>query len=431
MNMKIEAAAVALFGATMSIADIARGSACEDCPEIVTVPAGSYQMGKTVDYGYGPMDGPTHTVTLDQAFGLAKDEVTLGAYRRFIRDSGYVPERKCNVYKADAKWFIDPSRSWENPGFAQKDSHPVVCVSWRDAQAYIKWLNAKTGQTYRLPSEAEWEYVATLADLGNSRNGGAVTHDNANIGRPECCGGEKGGRDVWMHTAPVGSFPSDKFGLNDIRGNVWEWQQDCYYVDYSAAPIDGTPRSSCPATGFRVVRGAGYGDGGEYLSERLRLQGTEEQGYFTVGFRLAQTLAPEGVSEQPRTFEDIVRPVSGMLEAIRQRQVEGIDNYLSRSIDPEIQYYWGEKVAGRPAIARWNREWFDEGAFTLAAEKVDSVFSDERLAVVTCSVEYVKGGGKFLIHISSTLLREEGGWKIARIQQTLLQGPAETDATGD
>lgn len=392
-------------------------------PAMVTVPAGTYQMGRTINYGYGDMDGPTHTVTIAQPFALAAKEVTVGEYRAFVRASGHVPERKCNVYKADAKWFIDPQRSWEDPGFKQADDHPVVCVSWRDAQAYIGWLNRETGQDFRLPSEAEWEYVAAIDDLGNSRNGGAVTHENANIGKPECCGGETGGKDVWLHTAPVGSYPADRFGLHDIRGNVWEWQSDCYEDNYRDAPLDGASRTRCSATGYHVVRGASYGDGGEYLSERLRLRGTEDHGYFTVGFRLARSLnaAPATNGATPAS---IALPVTQMLEATRQRNVDAIDATLSRSIDPEILYYWGETVVGRPAIAQWHREWFVETGWRLEPEKILHVFNDDRLALVNYTIEYIKSAErKFRIFIGCTLVREADGWKVARIQQTLLEGP--------
>lgn len=433
MGMRLQmagTAALLIFVSLVATRGVAKEAGCADCPTLVTIPAGSYQMGKSVNYGYGDMDGPTHTVTLRQPFALAKNEVTLGEYRKFIRESGYVPERKCNVYKADAKWFVDPTRSWDAPGFPQQDTHPVVCVSWRDTQAYLKWLNAKTGQQFRLPSEAEWEYVATLADLGDSRNGGGVTHENANIGKVECCGGETGGRDQWRYTAPVGSFAADKFGLNDIRGNVWEWQADCYHQDYLDAPSDGSVRESCGASGYHVVRGASYGDGGEYLTERLRLRGTEDEGYFTVGFRLARSLAPAspGVATpsgvEMATPAQIARPVTGMLEATRARQAEELDKYLSRSIDPEILYYWGDKVTGRRNIVQWHREWFEEQGWSLEPARIDDVFSGERLALVNYTIDYIKSAErKFKIYIACTLLREADGWKIARIQQTLLEGP--------
>ncbi len=256
--------------------------------ELGTVPSGRFEMGKTIDYGYGEMDGPTHTVTLSRPFAVAKHEVTLGEFRAFTIASGYTSAGKCNVYREGRRgWFIDPERNWESPGFPQEESHPVVCVSWEDTQVYIKWLNDTKHGHYRLPSEAEWEYLASDGALGGAQG---VTHDVANIGKEICCGGETGSKDVFVYTAPVGSFPADKFGLHDVRGNVWEWQADCYHKNYDSAPVDGGSRQSCPIPGFRVVRGGSYGDAARFLNERFRLSGTETQGYFTVGFRLAQDL---------------------------------------------------------------------------------------------------------------------------------------------
>lgn len=258
-------------------------------PGMVQIAGGKFAMGATVDRGYGPIDGPTREVKV-APFRLASREVTVGEFRAFVRDTGYVSEGKCNVYDEGTSWHIDPARNWERPGFEQGDDHPVLCVSWRDAQAYIAWINGKTGGNYRLPSEAEWEYVAILADLGDARSGGrGVTHDVANIGKVDCCGGKAEGRDIWIRTAPVGSFPADRLGLHDIRGNVWEWQADCYHPDYVGAPVDGAAREDCSAPGYHVIRGGSYGDAGEFLEERFRLRGPQDEAYFTVGFRLAQS----------------------------------------------------------------------------------------------------------------------------------------------
>ncbi len=285
------------FAATLAAASLLLVAAAPDgaaqradlVPEMVSIPGGTFAMGATIDRGYGPIDGPTHEVAI-APFQLAAHEVTLGAFRTFAEETGYVSAGKCNVYDEDTTWHINPERNWQTPGFAQEDDHPVLCVSWRDARAYIGWLNARTGKQYRLPSEAEWEYVATLADLGNARSGGeGVTHELANIGKVECCGGKAEGRDVWIETAPVGSFPADGLGLHDIRGNVWEWQADCYHENYVDAPADGSSRSDCPTPGYHVIRGGSYGDAGEFLEERFRLRGPEDQGYFTVGFRLAHS----------------------------------------------------------------------------------------------------------------------------------------------
>jgi sulfatase modifying factor 1 len=401
---------------TLSTLGLAAHASAADAVKMSTVPAGTFQMGKTVNYGYGEMDGPTHAVTLAQPVAFAVHEVTLGEFRAFVRDTGYVSKGKCNVYKEGSNWFIDPQRNWADPGFPQQESHPVVCVSWRDAQAYIQWLNGKTGQHYRLPSEAEWEYVASTADLGNARQGGAITHDVANIGKVECCGGEVGGKDTWLHTAPVGSFAADKFGLHDVRGNVWEWQADCYHVDYVGAPVDGRARESCSTPGYHVVRGGSYGDAGDFLSERFRLRGPEDQGYFTVGFRLAQSIAAPA--------QDILQPVTAMLEAIRRRDLAALGSFLANSVEPEIVYYWGEKVTGRASIVEWHREWFAESGWKLAPEKIDRSRVDNNLAAVSYTIEYIKSAQrKFSILVACTLVREPDGWKIARMQQTLLDGP--------
>lgn len=285
MNIRMLMLALISLAPAQAATPIAAKAGCELCPAMATVSAGTFQMGKMVDYGYGNMDGPTHAVTFARPFAMASHEVTLGEFRAFVRETGHVSKGKCNVYKEDTKWFIDPERSWADPGFPQQESHPVVCVSWEDTQAYIKWLNGKTRRQYRLPSEAEWEYVAASANLG----GGSITHEIANIGKMECCGGAAGGKDTWIYTAPVGSFPADKWGLHDIRGNVWEWQDDCYNQDYHGAPADGSARNSCSESGFRVVRGGSYGDNDPFLSERFRLRGTAGQGYFTVGFRVAHS----------------------------------------------------------------------------------------------------------------------------------------------
>lgn len=255
-------------------------------PDMVRIDGGSFAMGKMVDRGYGQIDGPTRTVAV-APFRLASKEVTLGEFRAFVAATGHVSKGKCNVYDATTSWHVNPDRNWEKPGFEQAENHPVVCVSWDDAQAYAAWIGGQTGHSFRLPSEAETEYVATRAHLGSAAG---VTHDNANIGKVECCGGKAEGKDKWIVTAPVGSFAADRFGLYDIRGNVSEWQGDCYNGDYVGAPSNAAARQDCIAPGYRSIRGGSYGDAGEFLDPLFRLRGTSAQGYFTVGFRLAETI---------------------------------------------------------------------------------------------------------------------------------------------
>lgn len=259
--------------------------------DMVMISSATFEMGETIDYGYGEIDGPRHTVEIKRPFALAATEVTVGEFRQFVEDSGYVSQGKCNIYTDEQSWHIDPERNWENPGFDQADDHPVVCVSWDDTQAYAAWISEKSGATYRLPSEAEWEYVATFG--GIEGDDGLVDHNEANIGLVDCCGGKAEGRDVWIETAPVASFPPDRFGVHDMRGNVWEWQADCHQDNYEDAPVDGSARTECDTPNKRSIRGGSYGDAGNYLSPRYRLPGPRDQGYFTVGFRVAQDIPEE------------------------------------------------------------------------------------------------------------------------------------------
>ena len=128
------------------------------------IPAGSFAMGSPdgeKDRTSDGREGPVHKVTVGYTFALGKHELTRGEFARFINASNYKTEAKrsqgCAAWDGKA-WAWDASKNWRNPGFAQTDSHPVVCVSWNDAQAFLAWLNQKSpGKAFRLPSEAEWE----------------------------------------------------------------------------------------------------------------------------------------------------------------------------------------------------------------------------------------------------------------------------------
>jgi formylglycine-generating enzyme required for sulfatase activity len=157
---------------------------CAECPEMVVLPSGNFDMGDL--HGDGDSDEkPVRTVRIGQPFALGKYEVTVGAFRRFVAASGYRTDAErnagakgCYAWDAsDGKFDWREGRDWRSPGFGQEDSHPVVCVSWNDAQAYIKWLSKESGQRYRLASEAEFEYALraggrTKWPWGDDANGG-------------------------------------------------------------------------------------------------------------------------------------------------------------------------------------------------------------------------------------------------------------------
>jgi formylglycine-generating enzyme required for sulfatase activity len=254
---------------------------CAECPQMAIVPAGTFEMGSTpedlvaagVDVAANGDESPRHGVRFGKPFALGAYEVTRGEFARFVADTGYEAQPDCQIVRNE-EWQVVPGTSWRAPGFPQGDSDPVVCVSWADATRYVEWLRRKSGKPFRLPSEAEWEYVA--------RNGSA----SRKLGPTYANYGENDG---WPHTAPVGSFAPDALGLHDVLGNVWEWLEDCYHGSYDAAPADGRARvDGC--TGKRVVRGGSYGDPANLLRVGYRLRGPQDGRYATLGFRLARDL---------------------------------------------------------------------------------------------------------------------------------------------
>jgi formylglycine-generating enzyme required for sulfatase activity len=185
---------------------------CEECPQMVVVPAGNFVMGSLSSESVGPQ----HRVTIDYSFAVGRYPITRDEYKEFVSQSGYAA-----------------GAGWKDPGFTQTGKDPVVDESWNDAQAYVKWLSTKTGKNYRLLSEAEYEYAeragtATAYWWGEGDDTAkACSHANES----DC--GHRG-------TVPTGSYPPNAFGLYDMAGNAWEWTQDCYHSSYAGAPQDGT-----------------------------------------------------------------------------------------------------------------------------------------------------------------------------------------------
>ena len=267
-------------------------------PNMLPIPAGRFTMGCSIGWddvvgGCRDNEYPAHKVTI-KAFELAQHEVTVGQYRRFADESGYqtvaeAEERGCVI--ADPKspaprWIMDKASSWRSPGFAeQDDTHPAVCLARKDAQAYITWLNQKTKKRYRLPTEAEWEYAARAGTATPYYWGNQADQNLSNFE------GVTGG-DRWEYTSPVGSFPANNFGLQDMLGNAWEWVSDCWHESYAAAPIDGSSwESNCNGNGFITRRGGAW----DALPKSIRSAyrnfagGTDRsQGY---GFRVAHDMA--------------------------------------------------------------------------------------------------------------------------------------------
>lgn len=216
---------------------------CPDCLEMVVVPAGRFLMGtpETDPFNY-EQERPVHRVTIARPFAVGVYEVTRGEYGRFVSETGRPIGNSCWTYEA-GDWETRSNRVWSNPGFSQTDNHPVACVYWLDAKAFVAWLSRKTGQEYRLLSESEWEYMA--------RAGTTTPWHWGSLDQAQCLYANVGDStselspnypcfDGYARTAPVGSFLPNDWGLYDVAGNVWEWVEDCHNYDYEGAPVDGS-----------------------------------------------------------------------------------------------------------------------------------------------------------------------------------------------
>ena len=269
-------AALLLLAAATSSGSGSSFRDCADCTGMVVIPAGEFEMGTSqadLDrWGVAPTNRtigwqkPKHHVTIARPFALAATPVTRGEYARFARDAG---EKIAGI-------------GWESPGFTQTDADPVVRVSWDEAQSYVAWLSKKTGKTYRLPSEAEWEYAA--------RAGTTTAYwwgDDAGTGHTVCddCGSDWDGKG----TAPVRRFPANPLGLYDMLGQVFEWTQDCWNADYNGAPADGSAWRSGDCT-IHPARGGSWNLGARFARVSQRSRDDHDYQGNMVGFRIARNL---------------------------------------------------------------------------------------------------------------------------------------------
>ncbi|MBK8384216.1 MAG: SUMF1/EgtB/PvdO family nonheme iron enzyme [Candidatus Accumulibacter sp.] len=270
---------------------------CPQCPEMVVIPAGAFQMGApSREAGSGDAERPRHLVTLQHPLAVGRHEVTRGQYAAFVKDSGYRGEGSCYVW-IGPEWVNQPGRSWRDPDFSQTDEHPAVCVSWLDARAYLAWLARKTGKPYRLLSESEWEYAAR-AGTRTSRFWGddpGLACDHANVHDADTQQSRRFDweahdcHDGYVETAPVGRFKPNAFGLRDLLGNVWEWVEDCQTVNYIGAPSDGRARitDDCPR---RIYRGGGW-SGPASVRAATRNGNSPSYRSQLLGFRVALPIA--------------------------------------------------------------------------------------------------------------------------------------------
>jgi formylglycine-generating enzyme required for sulfatase activity len=265
-------------------------------PIMVTIPAGQFFMGEQSDES-GKNEMPVHSVNV-KSFKLAKTEITVGQYRQFVADSGYMGGSTCWSYDASYNFKEQPG-SWMDLNNAPSESNPVVCIGWDDAKAYVKWLAQKTGKKYRLPTEAEWEYAARAGSATKYYFGNDSSNICSYANVADASGqGTYGWNDAWGaakckdsadFTAAVGSYTPNAFGLYDMVGNVWEWVEDCYHETYDGAPSNGSAWVAGECTS-RVIHGGSWFGSATWARSAIR-HGDEPAGRSTTyGFRIARDI---------------------------------------------------------------------------------------------------------------------------------------------
>ncbi len=271
---------------------------CEACPEMVVLPGGEFSLGSPPgEIGRGADEDQIRVAA--PAFAISRFPITRGEYARFVDASGRSAGNGCWTDRETlGVWALDKASSWRDPGFAQTDRHPAVCVNWTDAASFAWWMTQQTGRPYRLVSEAEYEYAnrggrTTPYFWGSDPNTGCRYANAAdetvrrvfpNWSAMTCTDG-------YERTSPVGAYSSNPYGLFDMSGNVWSWTADCYVNSYASNPANGAANTAgdCRSRALR---------GGSWDSFPLGLRSALRDWYSPVsrsgrfGFRIARSLPP-------------------------------------------------------------------------------------------------------------------------------------------
>jgi formylglycine-generating enzyme required for sulfatase activity len=277
---------------------------------MVVLPAGSFVMGtppeedarENLPAAFRGISQPQTTVAVRQPFALGRGHVTRAQFDAFARATGRTKATGCQVVRITGSLTLvrDEHAGYLAPGFPTSDDDPVVCVSWSDAQAYVGWLSERTGATYRLPTEAEWEYAAR-AGTQTARwwgDGAAFACSYANVaGRARAR--QLGLREAESHPcedrfaylSPVGSFPTNPFGLFDMLGNVHQWTEDCFALNLTGRP--GDQRAAANGDCARhAIRGGAWLNLAVWVRSGVRANEPTDTRATFLGFRAARSLEP-------------------------------------------------------------------------------------------------------------------------------------------
>ena len=273
--------------------------------KLVLIRSGEFAMGSPdSDKDAQADEKPQHRVRITRPFYLAATEVTRGQFRQIVARSGHHTEAETDGKgghgwnEAKATFEQDPKYTWVNPGFAQTDEHPVVNVSWNDAIAFCTKLSEleglKRGDGYRLPTEAEWEYACRAGTTSRHESGddpetlalvGNIADGTAKAKYPTWP--TIAARDGYVFTAPVGRFRSNRFGLYDMHGNVWEWCEDGYETDYDKESPGAHPLGPWQSAS-RVLRGGSWDSSPRRARSASRNRNAPDFRSSYLGFRVAR-----------------------------------------------------------------------------------------------------------------------------------------------
>ena len=277
--------------------------------EFVYITHGRFTMG----YAFGPNELPPrakdkdafrarhkpHEVEITKEFCLGVHEVTVGQFKQFVEETGYETSAEGSAKRPFARnekgERLRGHWTWRSPGFTQTDRHPVCFVSWFDAQKFVEWLSSRTGRAFRLPTEAEWEY-ACRAGAGTAYPWGATpkgfsryanASDAALKDRILSRAAQASEVDGYVFTAPVGSFSPNAWGLYDMVGNVAEWCEDAYDLDFYAKSPKRDPKLGDPRAARRVFRGMSWLD--KLQAWNVAIRGCHPRPFASqqIGFRVA------------------------------------------------------------------------------------------------------------------------------------------------
>ena len=272
---------------------------CADCPEMIALSSGEFLMGSGVDErGRLNDEGTPRLVRIAKPFALGRFEVTIEQFEAFLKDTGLPVDNTCRVLngsQGSVALMSEPVTSFRAPSHPVTLSHPVGCIGWHEAQAYVAWLRRKTGKPYRLPSEAEWEYAAR-AGTRTAYSFGAdpvqlcdyarfADLDSTFTWRNGCRSGVSA-----RGPLPDGSLKANAWGLFDVHGKVWEWTEDCWSVKSDEMPTDGSPFVRPGKCDVGVLRGGSWVTGSTPVPSAMRMPKPVHNSNENVGFRVAHSL---------------------------------------------------------------------------------------------------------------------------------------------